>query len=235
MTFPATNWTVLAEATLSGGESEQEALGRLCECYWDPISVVIRARGVAVDRVEDLTQDFFMVLMKGGFFRRAEQAKGKFRTFLLNALRNFLADDARKTATAKRGGDLEQVELREETVAWEEEGSRFDWAWASALFESAVAETGSMVKKVRGERGWEALRKFLTGDGEGLDYEELAEVLGVRVGAAKTEVSRMRSRFRDHLRAAVMRTVGSPHEVEEELVFLREALVQRSLSGDDAK
>lgn len=235
MTFPTTNWAVLADATLSGGETERVALSRLCECYWQPITTVIRSRGVPVDRVEDLTQDFFVVLMNGSFFRRAEQERGKFRTFLLNALRNFLADDARRSGAEKRGGGLEQVELKEDTVALLEEGSRFDWAWAGALFESAVEATGEEMKAKRGAEGWQALRGFLSGEGETMSYHDLGEVLGVNAGAAKTEVSRMRGRFRENLRGEVMKTVSSPHEVEEELFFLREALMQKSMSGDGEK
>ncbi|MGJ8672392.1 RNA polymerase sigma factor [Rubritalea sp.] len=232
MTFPTTNWTVLGEATLSGGDAEREALSKLCESYWKPIATVIRTRGVPVDRVEDMTQDFFLVLMNGGFFRRATPESGKFRSFLLNALRNFLADDARKNRASKRGGELERVELREDSAALEAEVSRFDWTWAEALFDSAVETTGAEMKKKRGEKGWFVLREFLVGSGEVMSYEDLSKALGCSAGGAKTEVSRMRGKFRENLRSEVAKTVSAPHEVDEELIFLRETLMQKSISGD---
>ena len=231
--FPKTNWAVLAEATLSGGQSERVALTELCENYWKPIATVIRARGVAVDQVEDLTQDFFVVLMNGSFFRRAASEKGKFRSFLLNALMNFLADDARKSRALKRGGGLQRVELKEDSDVFQDAVMRFHWAWAEAVFGCAVEITGVEIKKKRGKAGWLALRKFLTGSTEVMSYTDLGEILGVSPGATKTEVSRMRRKFRENLKFEVGKTVSAPHEIEEELAFLRDVLMQKTISGDD--
>lgn len=227
MTFPETSWTILAEATLNGGESEKAALGKLFERYWTPISSVMRARGVPSERVEDLTQDFFLSLMEGGFFRRADRERGKFRTFLLNALRNFLADDARRTMAAKRGGQLERVELREDSSSYEDDALRFDLAWAETLFDAAVLATGEEVKKKRGEEGWESLQVFLTGEGEMRNYAELGQLLGMGEGGVKSEVSRMRAKFREHLRREVAMTVSAPHEIDEELALLRDVMMRR--------
>ncbi|MDB4265472.1 hypothetical protein N9891_01840 [bacterium] len=231
MSFPETSWTVLAEATLNGGEPEKAALGALCERYWQPVAAMIRSRGGPKDRVEDLTQDFFLVLMENGFFRRADPAKGKFRTFLLNALRNFLSNDVRRELSVKRGGRMERVPLRDDAVSVEMDQLQFDIAWAETLFQTAVDVTGEGVKKRRGEDGWLALREFLIGGGEMISFEQLGRILEVTAGAAKTEVSRMRGRFREHLKQEVAKTVSSPHEVEEELMFLREALMQKMKSG----
>lgn len=104
MEFPTTNWATLAAATLSGGEDERAALGRFCERYWKPIAMVIRAKGCPAEKVEDLTQDFFVKMMEGSFVRRASEGRGKFRSFLLKALRDFLADDVRQSTAVKRGG-----------------------------------------------------------------------------------------------------------------------------------
>jgi RNA polymerase sigma factor (sigma-70 family) len=232
MIFPDTTWTVLAEATMNGGEVERAALGKLCERYWKPVASVMRARGVPADRVEDLTQDFFVKLIEGGFFRRAERERGKFRSFLMHALKNFLADDARRTMAEKRGGQFERVELKDDVWLVEDDEMRFDFAWAETLFDAAVEEVGLWVKERRGEREWLALRGFLTGTGPTLDYRELGGLMDMSEGGAKAEVSRMRAKFREHLRREVGKTVGAPHEVDEELAYLKELIVQGAGRGD---
>ncbi|MDP0492140.1 MAG: ECF-type sigma factor [Verrucomicrobiota bacterium JB023] len=227
MTFPETSWTILAEATLNGGESEKAALGKMCERYWTPIASVMKARNVPAERIDDLTQDFFLSLMEGGFFRRADRGRGKFRSFLLNALRNFLADDARKTLAQKRGGGFERVELREDSSTYEDDELRFDQAWAATLFDAAVLTTGEEVKRKRGEEAWQALQVFLTGEGEMMNYTQLGRVLELSEGGAKSEVSRMRASFREHLRREVAMTVSAPHEIDEELTLLRDVMMRR--------
>ena len=230
MIFPDTTWTVLAKATMNGGEAERAALGKLCERYWKPVAAVMRARGVPTDRVEDLTQDFFVKVISSGFFRRAERERGKFRSFLLNAVKDFLADDVRRTMTEKRGGRLERVELKDDVGMVEDDTLQFDLAWAETLFDAAVEEVGMWVKERRSEKEWQALRGFLTGTGPALDYRELGGLLEMSEGGAKAEVSRMRAKFREHLRREVGKTVGAPHEVDEELAFLRDAMLRRALN-----
>ncbi len=232
MLLPSTSWTILAEATLSGGEAERKALEKFCEDYWHPVSVLIRSKGVYGERVEDLTQDFFVHMMEGSFFGRALQQKGKFRNFLLTALRNFLADDTRKIMAAKRGGDMKRVELSEETCVLEEDQLKFDLAWADTIFDAAVALTGEEVVAKRGSEGWEVLKIFLTGVGQMLSYEELGQVLGMSEGGAKSEVSRMRKKFRERLRLEVAKTVSAPHEIDEELEFLRALMMHKSVKGE---
>ena len=222
--FPTTNWATLAEATLNGGKAERDALGRICEKYRDPLQAVIRARGVPEERVEDVVQDFLVTLMEGGFFRRADRERGKFRSFLLNALRNFLVDDTRRTMAIKRGGELQRVELKEDVASFEADESRFDLAWAEALFDAAIEAVGADVIAKRGEEGWSALRSFLTGSTEAMSYADLGDFLGLSEGGAKAEVSRMRGKFREQLRSEIRQTVSAPHEIDEELTYLREAM-----------
>lgn len=233
MAFPTTNWATLADATLSGGEIEKEAMGRFCERYWSPIAMMIRAKGAPAEKVEDLTQDFLVKLMESGFVRRAARERGTFRSFLLKALRDFLTDDFRKEAAIKRGGGLERVELREESATMNADELQFDFAWATTLFECAVEATGEQVKERRGEDGWLLLRAFITDVSEAVSLEELAKALHTTVGAAKTEVSRMRARFRENLRREVAQTVSAPHEVEEELAFLRDVLIKKQAGSNE--
>lgn len=228
MIFPNTNWATLAAATMSGGEAERAALDRFCSRYWEPVSIAIRSRGAPSERVDDLTQDFFLKLMQSGFVRKAAENRGKFRSFLLKALKDFLADDYRKTMANKRGGGLERVELTPESASIEDDDLPFDSAWAEAIFSEAVATTQAEIEKKRGPEKWAALRFFVTGSGEVTTYEALAAELDSNIGAAKTEVSRVRAKFREHLRTAVAQTVSAPHEIDEELSFLREVMTRKS-------
>ena len=223
--FPDTKWTILAEATLNGDESGRESLSSICLKYKDPIDKIIRLKGVPVERVEDVRQDFLIELMKGSFFKKASKDHGKFRTFLIKALQNFLVDDIRKSSAQKRGGDLERVEIEENMVSLSTEVMEFDVVWAETLFDSAMATIREEVCKKRGEKAWETLEHFLTSGEKNADYNELAKVLGIGIGGAKVEVSRMRKKFRTELRAEVSRTVDSPHEIDEELRYLKETMM----------
>ncbi|MGJ8677942.1 MAG: RNA polymerase sigma factor [Akkermansiaceae bacterium] len=231
--FPETNWSVLTKATLSGDESGREALSQVFSKYKDPVDTVIRKKGVMEHRVEDVRQEFFMSLMAGGFFRRAESKRGRFRAFLLNALRNFLVDDIRRLKAQKRGSGLEHVDMRLANVEVPAEEGEFDLVWAEALYKSALNVIRENVIKKRGKDAWTALEGFLSKDSNLLSYAELAKILSTGIGGAKSEVSRMRSNFRAQLRTEVRLTVNSPHEVDEELRCLQETMIKAWGANDD--
>ncbi len=231
MEFPETHWTVLAVATLNGGVKERDALDQLCREYWRPVAACIRARGAPAERVEDLTQEFFLQLMQSSFFKKADPDQGRFRTFMLGSLRYFLADDAKYHSAQKRGGHLQRAELSESSLTEDAEDAEFDVAWAELIFDRIIDRIKEGVLRQRGEDAWPVLRCFLPGgDGEA-SYETLAETLKISVNGAKTEVSRLRQRFREGLRAEIGRTVSSPHEIDEELAHLRDALERSSKVG----
>jgi len=223
--FPDTKWTILAEATLNGDESGLKSLSAICLKYKDPIDKIIRMKGVPIERVEDVRQDFLIDLMKGSFFKKASKDHGKFRTFLLKALQDFLVDDIRKVSAQKRGGGLERVDMEDDMASLSTQTMEFDVVWAETLFENAMATIREEVCKKRGEKAWETLEHFLTSGEKNADYNELAKVLGIGIGGAKAEVSRMRKKFRTELRAEVSRTVDSPHEIDEELRYLKETMM----------
>lgn len=225
MDFPDTKWTVLAQATLRGGDAERAALDRLCRDYWRPVWACIRSRLHQPERADDLTQDFFVHLMERGFFRKAEAGRGRFRSFLLGALRFFLAEELRRGLTQKAGGHLEQCELNEDAAVEPADELAFDREWAQTLLDRALEAIEIESKAARGEEGWELLRSFLPGGAaQAPSYEKLAEALGMSVGGAKSEVFRLRQKFRETIRREVGRTVDTPHEVDEELAHLRAIL-----------
>jgi DNA-directed RNA polymerase specialized sigma24 family protein len=224
MQFPDTCWTMLAQATLQGGPEERSALEQLCRGYWHPVYVCIRARGAPPDRVEDLTQEFFLHLMEKGVFRRAVQAQGRFRTFLMGALRYFLANDAQWNSAIRRGGAMERCELTDESAVTEIDSSVFDREWAQALLAHALAQVEAESLKTRSAAVWDLLRTFLPGAHDTTGYEALATAMGITEGGAKAEVSRLRQRYREALRREVARTVSRPDEIDEEMSALRLAL-----------
>lgn len=229
MKFPSTSWTVLANATANGDLAGQEALNELCKAYWPPVSAVIRARGAPSEKVEDLTQDFFLQLISSQFFKRAQQEKGKFRSFMLSSLRNFLADDYKREMTQKRGGHLERTSLEDSGVVTEVEELHFDQSWAKMVFQRSLARTEAAVLQKRMPAAWDALRTFLPGSRKPqASYTALGDLLEITEGGAKKEVFRLRQTFRESLRAEVGLTVSAPHEIDEELSHLRTTLEKNS-------
>lgn len=225
MKFPNTSWTVLASATANGDAAGQKALNDLCKAYWPPVSAVIRARGAPSEKVEDLTQDFFLQLISSQFFKRAQQEKGKFRSFMLSSLRNFLADDYKREMSQKRGGHLQRSSLEEDGIVSEAEELHFDQSWAQMVFYRAIARTETAVLSKKKPAVWDSLRTFLPGSRQTQpSYLALADLLGISEGGAKKEVFRLRQTFRESLRAEVGLTVSAPHEIDGELSHLRATL-----------
>lgn len=236
MAFPATNWTILASATLNGDDEGRKAMNELCTKYWDPVAQVIRARGAPSDRIDDLTQEFFMQMLDKRFFQRAERGKGKFRSFMLGSLRHFLADDAKYQARQKRGGHLQKLSLEEEDLTMEREELQFDRGWAQMIFRQTLKKTEEFVREKRSPEQWRSLRCFLPGSAAApLSYEDLSLSLQLSEGGAKKEVFRLRGNFRDFLREQVALTVSAPHEIDDELAHLRAAFEKYSdLMGQPA-
>ena len=224
MQFPETNWTVLALATMNGGQDEAKALNALCQQYWKPVSAFIASRGAPSARIDDLTQDFFLQLMNKGFFRKASRDKGTFRSFMLGSLRYFLADDARRNSTQKKGGHLERAPLFEDSASIEAPDEEFDTAWAELIFDKVYERVREETTQMRSQATWELLETFLPGAAEPVGYATLAAHLGVSEGGAKSEVFRLRKRMKETLRAEVGQTVSAPHEIDDELAHLRAAL-----------
>ncbi len=224
MDFPETNWTVLAVATMNGSKKERDALNQLCRHYWTPVSKVISSRGAPSERVDDLTQEFFLQLMNKSFFKKADPAQGKFRSFILGSLRYFLADDARYHLSQKRGGHLQRAELDDQEISFSVDETQFDSAWAELLFDRVFEKVQKEIIAKRGVEAWKILSRFLPGNESPPSYADLGEFLRISEGGAKTEVFRIRERFRELLRAEVGRTVDAPHEIDEELAYLRSAL-----------
>ena len=213
------------------------ALTHLCQTYWKPLFGYVRRRGYSVHEAQDAVQDFFVFVLEKRVLAHADRARGRFRTFLLTCLQNFLNSAYRHAHTQRRGGDVTVVPLDSQAIEEMERANRregsdpveaFDAAWAQAVFDRALARLRAEADD-RGRRDLlENLQAFLTGDPPNREPEKCAAVaarLGASVSMVKTAISRLRQRFRALLREEVAVTVAAPDEVDEELQHLRRMLL----------
>jgi RNA polymerase sigma factor (sigma-70 family) len=214
-----------------------DALERLCGGYCYPVYVFIRRRGYSYEKAQDLTQEFFLRILDGAFFERANPEKGRFRSFLLGAVQNFLSDAADREKSQKRGGGV--LPLSFDFVTGESNYAReprhtetperiFQRKWARTLLDR-VMESLSVEFAADGKLDlFERIKGYLTGDGD-LKYAELGAELNLTESGVKSSIRRMRQRYRDLLRAEVVATVADPSEVEDELQFLVRAMGTQDL------
>jgi RNA polymerase sigma factor (sigma-70 family) len=240
--FAATQWSVI----LAAGESQaapeiaQAALGQLCQIYWPPLYTFVRSRGYAAHDAQDLTQSFFAYLIEHKIYARVDRRKGKFRSFLLASLKNLLADSRDREQTLKRGGGHEFLPLDEEQIEKAEsmfqthstaddspnEDKIFEKAWAETLVTGALNQLAAHYKGESKEKLFEELKIFLTGGADPLpSYAELAVHLGISASTLRSDVTRLRARYREALRAEVRRTVETEGDVDRELRELLRVLV----------
>jgi DNA-directed RNA polymerase specialized sigma24 family protein len=230
--FTTTHWSVVLAA--GGGESPQAdaALERLCRTYWYPLYVYIRGSGHTPADAEDLTQEFFAKLISKHYLLSVHQERGKFRWFLLSAVKRFLLNTREKQTAAKRGGgamhvpfDGEKAEerYRLEVSDLESPDRLFDRAWAVRLIETTHQRLEDEYAQVGKQELFKQLTVFLAGDKTGLTYAVAGASLAMSEGAVKVAVHRLRRRYRELLREEVAQTVHTPSELEEELRNLQTA------------
>ena len=228
--FLTTQWGLVATASAEGAAEARVALDGLYRVYCYPVYAFIRRRGYGRQDAQDLTQDFFVHLLEKSTLGRADPQRGRFRSFLLGALDHFLAHAAERARARKRGGDCQFVYLDDDAAencyqlaAQMTAEKIFETRWAAALIEAALVRLRGELQAAGKRRLFDAVQGFLLG-GEDASYQQVADRLGLSVGAIKTTIHRMRSRYRALLREEVARTVATPAEVEEELRCLRAAL-----------
>jgi RNA polymerase sigma-70 factor (ECF subfamily) len=234
--FRTTRWTTVLLSAQSPAAGSREALEKLCQVYWYPIYAFVRHQGHNPDDARDLTQGFFLHLFKHEALTRVDPLKGKFRSFLIASLQNYLLDQVDSAQRLKRGSNLEIVPLDTESAENHYDLSTLDFLTAETLFDARWAMTllDEVLRQLREEytsQGkisiFEALKPFLdpiNGQVE-LSYEQVAGALQVSVGSVKTLIHRLRKRYAVLLREEVLRTVYDPSDVDEEIHSLCEALI----------
>ena len=227
--FAPTHWSVVLAAGQGETPQSAAALERLCGTYWYPLYAYVRRQGYDVADAQDLTQGFFAHILSRGFLKRASPAKGKFRSFVLGALRYFLADEWAKLQAQKRGGGLTPVFLdaqtaearyRLEPVDSMDAEKLFERRWATTLLDRVLERLEEEFAKAGRKPVLDQLRGFLL-DGKGsATYAEIATALQMTEGAVKVAVHRLRQRYRELFREEVAHTVEEPSEVNDEVRHL---------------
>jgi RNA polymerase sigma-70 factor (ECF subfamily) len=232
--FNTTHWTVvLACSDKSDLERSQQALASLFQTYWYPLYVYVRRRGYGEQDAEDLVQAFCLHLQEKHAVAKADRERGKFRTFLLSSLQNFLSHENERARAQKRGGGRELIRLdaEEAQARYDLEPvdsvtpeTIFEKRWAHALLEQTVSGLRADFLARGKARLFDGLSSFLTSDLRETSYQAAAETLGLPLSAIKTTVHRMRRDYRSRLREEISRTVSSPDEIDDELLHLRKVL-----------
>jgi RNA polymerase sigma factor (sigma-70 family) len=211
----------------------RHALDELCRTYWPPLYAFVRHRGYRVEDAQDLTQEFFTRLLSSHDLDRLDPTKGRFRSFLLVAMKNFLANEWHKAHAQKRGGGAIRISI--DTNAAEQSYRRdpadevtperlFERQWALTLLQDAVAGLQRDYATTARRALFDELKDTITGELPPSAYPDIAQRLGMSEGAVKVAAHRLRARYRARLRAEVARTVASAAEIDEELRFLLSAL-----------
>ena len=227
--FATTHWSVVLSTVQSDSAQASEAIEKLCRAYWPPLYSFVRRQGSGPEDAKDLTQAFFVKLLEKNFWARADPQKGRFRSFLLKALSQFLADQRDRARTAKRGGGVPLISLDEHTG---EEGflagldqnlsaeQQFDRQWAATVLEQARSRLREECA-ASGKSGLYDRVSLLGGKNEGAaSYAVVAQELGMSVTAIKSAVSRLRERYGELVREEVAHTVSSPAEIDAEVRHL---------------
>jgi DNA-directed RNA polymerase specialized sigma24 family protein len=233
--FATTHWSVVAQSALTDAPEATNALTQLCEMYWPPIYSFIRRRGYPPPDAQDLTQSFFTFFLRTKAYARTDRLHGKFRSFLLASVKNFLADSWDREQAIRRGRDYQFVSLDQEmgetfydaASAPDSTAERlFDLRWAKSLTAGALNSLREELQAEGKAKLFEELKSFLTGGTVLPSYDEASARMRLPRATVKTHVHRIRQRYREIVRREVARTVSSPHEIDEELHYLCNILAQ---------
>lgn len=231
--FATTRWSLVRAAGGLPGTQAQEALATLCEAYWFPLYAYVRRQGATAADAEDRVQAFFAFILEGKLFSAADPHRGRFRSFLLRSLQNFLHAEHRHETALKRGGGrilqsldstLAEERYRRVPALTDTPERLFEREWALTLLNSTLQQVrDEFAANDQGEL-CAALEAHLRQDQTAIPYAELATVLNMSEEAVKSAAHRLRKRYRERLRAAVADTLSDESEVDDELRLLLQAV-----------
>lgn len=238
--FRTTHWTRVLAAR---GESPEarEALRDLCAAYYAPVHAFIRQWRHGADDARDLTHEFFARLLAGHALDQLDCGRGRFRSYLLGAVKHFLSDAHDRQRAAKRGGGMSPISLdsasptethlENSNADWEPADASgfppdafFDRQWALNLLERVLVTLANEHKQAGKTREFEILKPYLTGDVAAASPSDAAAALGVSAGAAKVTIHRLRERFRQLVRTEITATVADAKDLRSEMDYLIQAL-----------
>jgi RNA polymerase sigma-70 factor (ECF subfamily) len=225
--FGETHWSVICSAMdKQRPDMAADALEKLCRVYWPPLYAYVRRLGESPHDAQDLTQAFFARFLDKDYLAAVDQAKGRFRSFMLAAFKHFLANERDKQRAQKRGGDCSFVPIdfhnAESHCGFEPSHGLtpeviFQRRWASAVLEQALARLRCEYAAAGKEAWFEQLKQTLTEGRGAIAYTALAAKLETSEAAVKMAVHRLRQRYREAIRCEIAATVADPSQIEDEL------------------
>ena len=231
--FPNTRWSVVLAATQRATPGGAAALDEWCRAYWYPLYAYARRSGRTAHDAQDLTQEFFARLLAHRWLDDADREKGKLRTFLIVAFKNFMAKEWRRASAKKRGGPHAPLQLdtaiaesryaADATPAHAADAA-FDRQWALTLLNLTIARLSAEFADAGRPGDFDALKECLMADRGSLDYAAIAARLAGSEGAARVAVHRLRKRFRDLFREEVAQTVSEDADLDAEMRHLAACL-----------
>jgi len=233
--FATTHWSVVLAAKEGDASKMVVALEKLCRTYWPPLYAYMRRDGNDATEAQDLTQEFFGRLLARDYLQQLRHQQGKFRSFLLAYLKNFLSEQRRRTGAQKRGGKCVFVSLNEpagedgylrEPVDDLTPDQVFERRWAQAVLQTALDRLREEYAARDQAALFELLQNYQPREPGGRSYAQLGDDLAMTEAAVKSAVQRMRQRHRELLREEIAHTVTRPEEIEEELRHFRVLLGQ---------
>ncbi|MEZ5387983.1 MAG: sigma-70 family RNA polymerase sigma factor [Prosthecobacter sp.] len=227
--FRTTHWTCVCEAQ-SGSEDGRAALAELCDAYYEPVLAFLRCELRDADSARDMSHAFFAEMLGNGSIGGADRTRGRFRSYLLGAVKHFLARQRESAARMKRGGGLEALSLDHEEaveVADARQGTpdaEFDRQWAVTVLARGLEALHLECIAENRETFFESVKPLLMGDGAYGDQAALAAACGMNLDAFRMAVHRLKKRLRQCVKAEVAGTLDDPAMVQEEMQSLFAAL-----------
>jgi RNA polymerase sigma factor (sigma-70 family) len=227
--FATTHWSVVLAAGDGGSLEKVEALSRLCQSYWFPIYAFVRKWGYSPEQAQDLTPEFFAAFLEKNHVAKAARDRGRFRSFLMTSVENFLRNESDRARAQKRGGGRKLISLDEqdaeerylcEPATELDPAKTFEQRWAATLLNTVLTRLqGEFVTTGRGDL-FASLQAHLWGDSESIPYPQLAEQFGLTLANVKTTAHRLRQRYRELLREEIAHTVALPSQIDDEIRHL---------------
>ena len=224
--FPHTRWTLIAH--LGDEKNAEAALDQLCAAYWQPIHGYLVQSGQTHAQAQDLTQDFLQMVVRQRLLERADPVAGKLRSWLLAALRHFLANTRRYENRQNRGGGAPSWRLDHEEASGEVAQAEascltpdqaFDRAWVSVLLGRVLDQLAQQYRDAGREAEYTALLPSLL-ENEDAPQARAALQAGMTVVRFRVQLHRLRGRYRELLRQEIVSTLENEDDYDEELAYL---------------
>lgn len=238
--FETTRWSLVLEAS----SAEQEhALEHLCRAYRPPVLAYVRRLGITASEAEDLTQEFFArIVLENQLHRRADPRRGRFRSFLVAALKNFLVSDGMRRSARKRGGgiphcDIDGSSAMADDVLHGDDGPEraFERSWALTVLARAREQLATEAAEAGNVRLFERLKPFLSEQPDAAEYATIADELDMRPNTVAVAVHRLRQRLRELVLEELSQTVAGARDLRDEMGFMRRSLGPRADASTDPR